>query len=908
MTILRDHALNNLWVEPLQDHQHRIQPTKVSRLGGYYKEGAVMWENIPMPNYHIPNDNSRFHVYPLGQLPPKRFALEMKPLVWYSGAQLVNGSDTVIDVYAENGTIVSRDKFYICQNYDRNLILAINTAHGDLGTEEIITTYDEIMEVPYSLDRHPITIRFYHNALIENRTWLANAPVPNVPLKDVDVYIRDTGDFSAFKAEVSSVETEYAGFGRGIYFLEGFLIEKPTAFRSEYLGKTISFRYDETVKDIRDFPLMDIPGFVSKIDVRQNKYLLISDRENKLLDYHDDCDFYLINKDTLGNVKGVRITPFGGKQIRQVTHTAWSLNQNEIIRLSTLHSFLKNVALLTIRVVVRQGGMIRGVGFQHNRIEELYHLDNDQIREAMVGVNSTLPEWQAAELEASDYIKLIGSQAVDITEDLVARAYGYNAATKAVAKTISRKEDGKFNIDPAYCIPYDVNVVNAPKVETRRTFSWYDDKGKYLGSTGNTSTLNMVSAPTTMPTAAQLEVMTGRYLSGVGENGTITDQEVVYDTSYGHYGHRCYVCNLISGSPDHKWVDVTGGNLYQYIEAKDGKPPYIVWNYSLLNAGNYFPAVRIADRINFHKPTYSLASFTGVYEYMLSRLQDSRYMAWGVPTGHVDVIMNGELLIPDLDFYYRDGGNIYIVKKPKTTPTETNIEIRTYGYMNPETHAPFKPRATGFVKNGVLTVNGKFDIYHDRDVRIIMDGRLLKPEDVQFAEGEIDPNGKLHLDGSAFAIVDYQALVEPFTNEATVPYLMKAMDIDNRVSEYLTSRLDDITPVNNYVTPARHLLYSPVMSIFTQLIMTGRLNDVMINLEATDQSILTLFGPLVGMYQDVDPIIQGYDVDFVYIEPHAQPGKVTVTSKQFAFLDRVNRIFLKDVLDLSGHYTIKAGT
>lgn len=910
MTILTDHAKEFVWAEPLQDFQHKIKPTRISPNTGYYKQGTVMWEMIPMPNYRDGSDNTKYHVYPLGQLPPRRFALEMVPLKWYRGDDLAITSNNVIDVYVDNGCVIQRDKFWICQNYDKNLILAVSTQPGDIGVETITTPYDEVMEVPYSLTKHDITIRFYHNALLENNEWMSTTNVPEQPLTDVRKVIKNVGDYTSFVSSVNAVNNRYGEYGEGIYFLDGYLINKPTGYHDDMVGKTLAYQYDETVKSIRDFPLATIPGFSSILDPRQDKYLCVSDRKYTYLDYFDDCDFYLIHQDIDGKVKGVRIDVFGTKIVRQVTHTAWSVNQNEVIRLANLHRQLNNVHLLTIRVVVRQGGMIRGFGLQRNRLEELYHLDNEQIKQAMVGVNATIPEWQAAELENSAYMRLMSASVEDITEELVEEAYGYNAMTRAVAKATVIKKDGAFTLDSGFNIPVDSRGPNPANSKTQRVFSWYDKDGYYLGRQSNTGTGKFAVPNTTelVNKAEKLEVQLGTLSTGIAENGTITDTEKTFDTTYGYYGHRCYVCNIVGGGPDHHWSDVTGSVYYTYVTPEDGSTPYIQWNYNLLNAANLYPAVRFANTVNHYTPTYTDASFTGVYEYVTNRLQNGRILPFGVPPGRIDIIMNGKSLIQGLDFHYTGSGKVYIVKKPTTAVDKTDIVIRMYGYMNPLTKKPFTPRAVGFVKNGILTVNKSFDIFHDRDLRVIMNGRFLRTEEAQFAEDNIDPNGPIYKDGYPFALDEYQTLLEPFALEETIPATMDAMDIDERVGKYLTERIEPIEPEFEYVTPERHILYSPVMSMFTKLMISGRLNDSAIDIESTDQSILEEYGTLVSTYQDVDPILLGYDNNYVYIEPHVYLKPVEITSKQHAFLERVNRIFLGSTLDISGHYTIKAGT
>ena len=909
MSLLREHAMQHVWVSPLQDYQHKLKPTRVSPRGGAYKEVKVMWESVPLPNYNDPLDTRKFHAYPLGQLPPMRFALAMEKRTWYRLDQLSMLCDTVIDVYADNGCLIQNQNAYLYHNRDNNLILAVDANVQGIGVEIVRTPYGEDITTPYTLDRHGLTIRFYHNAIIENKLWADLAPVVTQPLTEVSQPIRNVSDFNTFKKSVDNVKNKYQSKGIGVYFLDGYLIDEPVGFKSTYTGKTLCYRFDGTVKEVRNFPIATTGSFVSKLDTRKNKYLLISDRKNKYMDYFDDCDFYLMGVDENQILSGVKIDVYGDTVLRQVTHTAWALDQSEVVRLSQLHYGLKKVDLATIRAVVRQGGVIRDAGLQANRIEELYHLSNEQIKEAMLGVNSTVPFWKAVELENSNYMKMVSSREFTIPESVIEDGYGYNAMTRAVAKTnVVRDVNGEFLVDGGFCIPSDSKKPNATLARTMRSFTWYDKDGYYLGYQNDQSLNSRVAVGLAFKDkAAKLEVISGAVSLNLSDNGTVTDKAVVVDPFYGFFGYRCYVCGITNGVPDHKWVDVTDSNLYTYVD--DGvNPPSINWNYTLLNAANYYPAVRIASKVNFYTPSYSTSAFTGCYETSLSRLQDSRLMVLGVPPGHVDVFLNGECLIPELDYYYRGSGKVVVVKKPTTDIDKTQLVVRAYGYMNPRTNKPYVSRVDGFVKNGVLTVNDEFDVHHDRDLRIILKGRLMRADEVQFAEDEINPNGPFHLDGMSFALLDYQPLLEPFAESKTIPAIVKAEETDELIKAYLSTHLEPMRPIDEYITPKRHTLYSPICSVFTQMMLNGKLTDDMIDIESTDQTIIDMYGTLVKQYADYDPIVQGYDSSYVYVCPHALNYNPTITSKQFAFLVRVNRIWLNGVLDLSNNYRIKVGT
>ena len=906
--ILRDHALTHIWAEPLQDSQHKIKPARISPPLGFYKEARVMWEKIPLPNYRDEMDTRSFHVYPLGQLPPHRFAIDLKPSKWYRADELIDANNTVIDVYADNGAVVPRMHYYLYLNYDNNLILAIARNVAYLGDVEKTTPYGEVLKSNYTLDDHGITIRFYNNAVTQTNAWQNAAAVKADVLNDYHLMIRKAADYTSFMNRVQLIRQKYKGQGRGIFFQDGFIVNEPKGFKDDYIDSELYFQYDETIKDVRQFDVDTIPGFRSVIDTRTDKYLLLSKSTDGVLEYHDDCDFYVVSRNINDEFKGVRLDNFDSKGVRQVTHNAWSVAQNLVVNRSQAHDFLNNLHELTLLVVVRNGGMIRGIEFQHNRIEELYHLPYNQILEAMVGANSGIPEWRAEVLENSAYIRVMSSQARDITSAMVEDAYGYNAATKAVAKALYPVVDGRVTFDDGLCVAWNDRVPNAVRRETQRSLFWYDQEGKLLGYSANNTTAKTISVPVAYSNAKKVEVILGKLVIGIGDTGTTTDSDKVYDPTYGYYGCRNYVCNIVGGGPDNKWVDATGSPYVSYVVPPDGSTPYVQWNYNLLSQSNLYPGTRFANTVNVHTPNFALSSFTGVFSYDIGRITNGAYSPLQVPPGHIDVYMNGLLLIHNLDYYYANAGSIVIVRKPSTTVDLTKITIRFYGFANPKTNKPFEPRDVGFVKNGLLSVNQKFNLWHDRDIRITVDGRLKFSSEVKFVEVGSPTTGNLIMDGKPYAVEDYQSLVEPFTELNTVDYLMESMDVDDRVSNYLTPRLPEPEAIDNYITPSRHELYSPVMSMFIQLMQRGALPDRAIDLESTDQSLLRDYGYVAQVYGPYDPAVIGFDKDFCYVHPHPHPTTVQVTSKQYAFLERVNRLFLRGALDLTSSVTIKLGT
>ena len=96
-TILKDHALNNIWAAPLQDLQHRVKPSRLSPDIGFYNEAKVMWERIPLPDYNSGLKPKGWHVYGIGQLPLGKFALDdLTKQKWYLASDISNKYNVVV--------------------------------------------------------------------------------------------------------------------------------------------------------------------------------------------------------------------------------------------------------------------------------------------------------------------------------------------------------------------------------------------------------------------------------------------------------------------------------------------------------------------------------------------------------------------------------------------------------------------------------------------------------------------------------------------------------------------------------------------------------------------------------------------------------------------------------------------
>lgn len=904
--ILREHALRHYWAESVQDRQYVIKPNRITTTFGAHKVARLMWEGVRLPNYHNPTDNTTYHLYSIGQLPPWLFALNLTPKQWYQCDQLGEENTVVVDIYADNGTIIPRAICYLYINYDKTLVLAVARNKCDLGTYRKKDSYGTYVDSPYNLDRHGLTIRFYSNAILQSEKWREEAVNPQVPLKELTMVIKNANDYTKFMQQVTAIETTYGKQGGGTYYDEGFIISKPKGFITAYTNRRLSYHYDETVRETMYFKIRNLTGFKSTLDKNADKYLLVSPTNNKHIDFFDDLDFYVIKRDNSNNYRGVMIDRLHASNFRQVTHNAWAVRADQVLRLASEHTFLNLVNTLEIMVVVRNGGMMHPLEYQAPRIEELYHLPYTEVIEAMSLSESSVDFWRAPDLEHSAYIKVMSSKADKITRTDLNEAYGYNAAAKAVHKSLYKLNGGKLKCDPAFLISTTSLTPNPNESKSNRIVFWYDTNGLLMGYQADGTTNLTINPDAKYKTAAYAEVFHGVLGTTGTSDGSFPDQAVIEDTTYGFYGYRNYVCNIVNGTRDNKWQDVTDSAYASYIPSANGKPPRIEWNYKLLNDSFLYPCTRIANTISVREQSFRLSTIPGVIEILLLAVIKGALAPIAGNPGHVDVFMNGKPLMIDLDFYYDQSGKIVVTKQITNDDLingsdEVKFIVRWYGYGDPELQRTHPSRDAGFVKNGRISHNQIFNPIHDRVVRINIGGRLYTYDEISTAES----GGTLRtLDGKPYSVEDYQPLMESYTGLDTVSYQLEAKHRDVRVSEYLTPRLPEPPVKDNYITVELWELYSPIMGELIYLMSSGMIDDAVLDIWDGEKSLFTNVQQYMNKYKDEDPCIVGFNSEFSKVEPFPYKTTRNVTAKQYAALERINVELLNNVIDLTNYLTI----
>ena len=882
------HARHTIWCATNQDFQHHINLPRITPKGGVLGSYPVLWDTLAVPDNG--NRRSYFHYYQIGNLPGKTFDINAGENKWTNYLDLNVSDNLLIDVFMISGAIIPRDHIWITQLYNGNIILAIQINHTiDYGicNKQYFNgvTYKE----RFTLDNDNLIVRFYSNAYFEDIGYIQNAVSANHPIRHVYKKINNQGDYLDFMGRVQLIEDEFGESGEGVFFQDGFVSSRPMGYNESYNGTYLGLMWDESFYKSLWYDLKLLPAFISTKHRGVRKYLIITSDEYSHIDYHDDVDIYIINKDTGKGVYYNRNTSFG---ISMITHNTYSINAGIVERYIELHAFLGSIDNCQLRVMIRKGGRKAGMFNQKNRIEEMYRLDGEGIRNALINTQSLVPEWSARSLEGSAYVALMSARSQDINTRMVVDAYGYNGIVSHFFEPKVAYTNNELIVPLPLLKPDNITGTGV------RTVFCYNEEGLFLDYVSNGSLSHSIRLPSAITGVTSAECFNMLPVTETG-GGTWVNMDVETN-EIEQYGFRCYVSTGDINGITGVWDDVTDTDFYTYVPSTKTSSARIDWNWGLLTEVDMYPGVKSGKFMNIHKWSKTA---TDVYDGCIEVVCKG-YQNWGgtvskraltIPAGNVDVFANGLSLVEDID-YFMQWPTIVIVNKAVNGASVINIVVRSYGFGDPRTNSPFKPKDSGFIQNGMLSINDIYDIRDSKSIRLVVENKLVGVNDFNYGEYL---KGNYYTDGRPYGITDYVLPIENMLpDEDTWELYHETLNIDNRVSEYLTPRINEIVAPNPVVNETRWPVISPVISSVLYAFLRGYDFDNLVPDNYTSEHIEEWLTPYKWLLE-YDPAYIKVDENYFRIEPHANATVIIVSQKQYEFLEWIVKTYLNNRVDLS---------
>lgn len=859
---LIDHARQNVWCNPEQDNQLIFCAHRITKPIGELNHFKLMNRRLDLPK-----PGKRYHVFQIGQVGPSIVGLlSINPswLVerWIKFSDAMNELNLFTNIYTTGGVELPRYKSYYMFSNDRDLIIAIEQ--------------DINYSVNYLTDK--IYTRFYTNAYFQSNR--ADQSVEKIHAEGRD--IRNTQDIIDLQNLVNSYPTNN-GF---VFCYKNGLIINNINMTTVSVGDSVEYVYDSSVKKVVTFTINNLRTFDSILDSKYKYLLHHNDGINDTIDYHDDIDIHILHNSNPNTYKGYYFNRNMPDSHRMVTHRDYSIPVDyfEFVA-SKLNSDISSTPLdflqMKVQVKIRDSGYYRPLIFDNNRVFELYKLPEPKLLNAMVGLDATVPEWKAENLENSFYTKIMRSGFTDITIDNIQKGYGYNSLSKITGDTPSKTilRSGRQSVDLPYCLHENCTVYEYDANGVLLEYHHHSIGTDYECVNNNTRVVEVISGQ-------------GVYKPDV-RFGTDNIPLPTYDN------YRVYSCHYYNGEIDNTWADITGSNLYSVVNNT------LVWNN--IDSNQY---LMVRTDTKFLAYDINLIPIAGTLYFTFSEIEnrgitDDNYVL-PVPLGELDLFLNGHSLIRGLD-YIVNFPKVYIINKKyliqPANSTSQKIHVRFTGFCNSNLTLD-AIEDYGFIQHGVLSNNNRYDIRDDKVLRITVDGKVITRQDLVFSELHDGISVVNPINGKPYQIKDIVVPLKQLVEENTYSLRNKSIAIDERVSNYMTIKLPQPDRNAPSAIPERYPVISPFFCHLINDMASFQITNTAIDNAVSDLAVLEICQHYEFLL-DFDPVNPSNELNdnYVIIHPHNLNNTIDLTYSQYKFLTKVVRLYGNDKIEISPFVT-----
>jgi len=845
---LQAHVRKNLWCSPAQDKQAIFSPARLSMF-----PGDLSYFYLNYKKYDLPDQSNRYFVYMIGKLHADRLGIAPVTGSWKKLSDACNEQQMIIHVYTTNGVSYPLHRCFYRYNSDGNLLFAIPS----------------ISKFGINLEVEPIYIKFYTNAYFFTDE---SSSIPD-EIKVIGQTAGDINDIVAFQNATDPYRNN--ALGKAVFYVNGYRVDRVHPGNAKS-GDSIEMVYDGTVRTEFVVPISELKDFVSIVD-NEPKYLVMNPERREMIDYVDDLEFYISSHIDIRRAVYYHKNMGNPRSARMVTHQDYSIRVASVLSLCQALG-IENAADAFLTVVIRKGGYVRDLKTNANRTHELFKLPFAKRMAAMVGVESTVDVWRAANLEASAYTEVMGLLRMPVSLQLTEDALGYNSISTIL---------GESPLTPF--LQSGIKSVHLPYgLVDRATVYNYDINGKLI----NHSVHHGLGEDVVVPANTDLV----QAFSGIADT--------MFDDQYGQTfviqpfnEYRFYKAKKVGDESKLVWEDVTGSN--DYLAGPTGG----AWNIDL---SQYSVIVR-SDAKFVHREIQHSSLF-GTIEVLLNEVEGNLQTRMQVPPGTVDVFLNDYLLTKNIDYRYTFPRVTVLNKKHLINPgvATQKITIRCMAFPRKDLTSE-SLEDIGFIVAGRLSNNSRYDLRDDKVQQIVIGGCVHRVNEIPFAENlEFSP----YLDsmnGTPYHVKDIIVPTRGLTVSNTVDLRDRSLIVDKQISNYMSVKLPDNLGDEFYTIPDKYPVVSPFFARMTVIAKAGIIPREDISGHLTDERVIELCNPYVEFLEH-DPTQAGKEIDdrFVIVIPHMYDYVVDLTPEQYRFLSRVNKLICNSVLDMSHFYTISS--
>lgn len=854
-------ALKNIWCTPAQDEQYIFKMKRLTGYLGFSSKIEVMTTSISPPT-----TTSRWHLFALSVAYPDLLSMVSHPNHWVKLSDCANQTLRIIDIYNDLGVKVGLSTAYFTFTTERMLLLAIQEIPG-MG---VLTTSERSKKLlDYNTDN--FYIRIYKNAYFNSPRWVnrvPNTPIPN-PVYVMGVVYTQTSDVLSLQ---NAVLQNASLPGVSYLYKNGFVVDTIT-LGNIAVGDYLEWIYDASVISKQDLGyLIDMKTYVSDLDSK-SKYIIHQTTRSSTIDYQDDVTLLLMN-----NGVGVQVPRNARWTLRNLTHQDYGLREDVIGSILQAIGSSWNLDNTKLYILPRYSGYDRVLVDEHHRIKELYKLPDAKILSAMQGVDSTVSEWRAQALEASNYAMVMSSSYDAITKSMVIDALGYNSIASDVAKSVVKVQPG-FNYAP---IPSAYALKGSAYL--------YDSNGYLVNYLGYTN-LPSLSVD---PGIAYVEFLRESQVDRFDESLNAQTVYLSNDRDYRYY---------IRDNSTNPQV-----NTWQEIPVTDPRISIVSGVMTWVNVPSAFDTL-VKSNSGVITQQYSLPMTDG----LLTVNMTSKVLVNGVlidrellvPPGELDVWLNGRSLVRNVDYRVKFPSIVICAKAYLSNTGDQQVTVRMKGLCTSDMLLQDE-NEYGFIVDGVLSIDNEFDIRDDKVTSISIAGSLKVPSELSFQEaGGVVYVTDSELNGKPYAVKDCVIRLTDLTGVDSLDLRTKSVAVDKKVSAYLTQYANKpaVAPTGSKL--GNHVLYSPLIAKVAMALKSGAIDNSILSQQYSDNQVLDLIGPYLYLYE-YDPTHPKNRIStgLVDVHPTHLTTILTLSIWQYGFLTRVVKLLAKDLVTLSGHIQV----
>jgi hypothetical protein len=217
-------------------------------------------------------------------------------------------------------------------------------------------------------------------------------------------------------------------------------------------------------------------------------------------------------------------------------------------------------------------------------------------------------------------------------------------------------------------------------------------------------------------------------------------------------------------------------------------------------------------------------------------------------------------------------------------------------------------RDVGFVVDGMLSTNKRFNVRDDVTMRFVVGGKLMHRDQLDFAETDYGVTLPSSLNGNLFMACE---TLVPYNlgGEKLRPMIARAAarKLDGRIEAYMTNYLPDRG--DGFYTVSRHYpVYSPVASGIIDAVLSGDISAETIASANTDMKILLACQPYSERWFKYDPTNPERETDerFVMVHPHPYTHTIFLTPVQYRFVKRAVNMITRNKVEFSHFVQMEA--